>query len=805
MVGIVVVSHSKQLAEGIKELADQMTQGKCQIAVAGGIDDPANPIGTDPVQIMTAIETVVDDGSALVLMDLGSALLSAEMALELIDPELAEKVQLCAAPIVEGTMSAAVAAGSGLPIEAVKAEAMAALSAKKAHLGIEEEASASNSASSATVSGPALEFNWTVLNPHGLHARPAAAVVGALSAFDAELTISRGVDSANAKSLNSIAVLSVRKNDEITFTARGAQAEQAILAFEALACDGFGEDVNVVPEMPTEDATETSVAEVDGAIAGVAAADGIVTAPASFFSVRTPKVPTRAFEDAEAELKRLNSAIARIVEGLRSEAVIARLAKDTVKAEIFTAHGGMLSDPDLLPQFSAEVQKKTIAEQAWLNVMTRLQEQYASSESAYMRERAMDVQDIIRQVMVALVGADDDEVDIAPNTILFAEDLSPSDTARLDKDTVLGICLQGGGKTSHSAIIARAMGIPAIVRATGCLSEVKEGQQVTLDGFTGLLWTAPPDEKAAELEAQRNVWIAQCEETATKALEPAITLDGVHFPVQANIGGYGDVEKALASGAEGVGLLRTEFLFQSRAELPDEDAQYDEYKRIAAAFGDKLITIRTLDVGGDKPLASYPMEKEENPFLGHRGVRMCLSYPALFKTQIRALIRAAAEQSNIQMMVPMIANQRELKAVKVLVEECRAELSMPANVVPMQVGIMIEVPAAVLDADALAQEADFFSIGTNDLTQYVMAADRGNPQVAELVNYNEPAVIRAIKMTCEAGRKAGIAVSMCGEMAGDTKATKLLVNAGVTKLSASPALLPDLKACLRQIDVNSNA
>ena len=797
MVGIVVVSHSKQLAEGVKELADQMTQGKCQIAVAGGIDDPANPIGTDPVQVMAAIETVADDGGALVLMDLGSALLSAEMALELIDPDLAEKVQLCAAPVVEGTMSAAVAAGSGLPIEAVKAEAMGALSAKKAHLGIEDEANTADAETSLDNAGPALEFNWTVLNPHGLHARPAAAIVGALSAFDAELSITRGAESANAKSLNSIAVLSVRKDDAITFRARGVQAEQAIAAFEALAKDGFGEDVNAAPEAPAQDVTEAPVAVVDGAIAGVAASDGIVTAPAAFFTVMMPEVPVRSFEGAEAELKRLNETITGVVESLRHEAATAKAAKDTAKAEIFAAHEGMLADPELQPQLAAEIAGDVIAEQAWLTVMTRLKEQYAASESAYMRERAMDVQDITRQVMVSLVGADDSGVDIAPNTILFAEDLSPSDTARLDKDSVLGICLQGGGKTSHSAIIARAMGIPAIVRATGCLSEVQEGQHVTLDGFTGLLWTAPSNEKAAELDAQRKAWIAEREETTTKAQEPAITLDGVHYPVLANIGGFADVEKALASGAEGVGLLRTEFLFQSRAELPDEDAQYDEYKRIAAAFGDKPITIRTLDVGGDKPLASYPMAEEDNPFLGHRGVRMCLSDPALFKTQIRALIRAAADQPNIQMMVPMVANVRELKAVKALVEECRVELNMPASKVPMQVGIMIEVPAAVLDADALAQEADFFSIGTNDLTQYVMAADRGNPQVAELVDYNEPAVITAIKMTCEAGKKAGIAVSMCGEMAGDTKVTELLLNAGLSKLSASASLLPALKAKVR--------
>ncbi|MTI16503.1 phosphoenolpyruvate--protein phosphotransferase [Rhodobacteraceae bacterium RKSG542] len=797
MVGIVVVSHSAQLAAGVAELAEQMTQGKCPIAVAGGIDDPANPIGTDPVSVMTAIETVADDSGVLILMDLGSALMSAEMAIELIDPELAEKVQMCAAPLVEGTMAAAVAAASGLPLEAVKQEAMGALAAKQKHLGVEDTSSPAEDAG-AHLDGPALTFNWKVLNHNGLHARPAAAIVGALAGFDATVQLECRGEKANAKSLNAVAVLAVRRDEDVILHVSGPDAQAAIDAFARLAKEGFGEDVDAAPEVHVEAEIEAPVEAIDGAIVGLPASDGIAFGPASFFTVKMPEVPTRASEGTDAELKHLTNAIDAVFEGLQAEAAHAKAAKDTAKAEIFTAHAGMLSDPELLPRLTAEIEAGAIAEAAWMSVMGTLKAQYEASDSAYMRERGADVLDITRQVMIALCGSEADQPTIEPNTILFAEDLTPSDTARLDKNTVLGICLAGGGKTSHSAIIARAMGIPAIVRATGCLTEIKPGQDVILDGFSGRLWTnAPADEREA-LASRRDEWRAALEQTKTAALEPAVTKDGVRYPILANIGSFADVAGALENGAEGVGLLRTEFLFQSRAELPDEEFQYEEYKRIAAAFGENPITIRTLDVGGDKPLASYPMAEEENPFLGHRGVRMCLSDPALFKTQIRALIRAAAEQPNIQMMVPMIANVRELKAVKALVEECRAELGMPAETVPMQVGIMIEVPSAVLDADALALEADFFSIGTNDLTQYVMAADRGNPQVAELVDYNEPAVLKAIQMTCEAGKRAGIAVSMCGEMAGDTKVTELLLRLGISKLSASGSLLPALKAKVRQ-------
>ncbi|AEV36863.1 Phosphoenolpyruvate-protein phosphotransferase [Pseudovibrio sp. FO-BEG1] len=798
MVGIVVVSHSAKLAEGVAELAQQMTQNKCALAVAGGIDDPANPIGTDPVQVMTAIETVMDDDGVLVLMDLGSALLSAEMALELLGDEVASSVELCAAPIVEGTMAAAVAAGSGLPLTAVKEEALGALSAKKKHLGVEEEVVVT-AAPEAPV-GEELRFSWTVLNPHGLHARPAAAIVGALAGFDAVLQIEKAEERANAKSLNAIAGLSVRRDDEITFIARGVQAEQAIAAFKALAEDGFGEDVSAEPVVAEAEPASPPLQSVEGAIAGLPASQGIAFGRVVFFQSVMPAVPDRAFAGVDEESDRLFAAIGSIASEMQRSA---KSAKDADQSGIFTAHVAMLTDPELEPKLRGYIaDENAIAEQAWISVMFELKAQYEAADSDYMRQRAVDIWDITRQVMVQLTGSEGEGASVPANSILIAEDLTPTDTAKLDKEHVLGICLTGGGKTSHSAIIARAMGIPAIVRAAGAFDLLEDGQQVVLDGFEGLLWTDPSEEMEADLVAQHEAWKAEQAEAASKAMEPAITLDGVHFPVQANIGSFEDAEKAVAAGAEGVGLMRTEFLFQSRAELPDEQSQYEEYKRIAAAFGDHPITIRTLDVGGDKPLESYPVEAEENPFLGHRGVRMCLADRKLFSTQIRALIRAAAEQPNIQMMIPMISTVSELKDCKKLVEEAREELGLSHSNAPMNVGIMIEVPSAVLDADNLAAEADFFSIGTNDLTQYVMAADRGNPKVSELVDYTQPAVLRAIRMTCEAGKRAGIPVSMCGEMAGDTQVTELLLKAGISKLSASASLLPALKEQIRQTSLS---
>ncbi|WP_068088049.1 phosphoenolpyruvate--protein phosphotransferase [Polycladidibacter stylochi] len=807
MVGIVVVSHSAQLAQGVAELAEQMTQGKGALAVCGGIDDPENPIGTDPVAVMGAIETVYRDSGVLVLMDLGSALMSTEMAIELLDPEWAANIEMCAAPLVEGTLAAAVAAASGLPLADVKAEAMAALAAKQKHLGTEKQESATEvqedlaSAEHSACGQQTASFNCMVLNHNGLHARPAASIVGALAPFSASVTIRMNGECANAKSLNAIAVLGVKRQDEITVEAIGVDAEQAIDAFRVLAEDGFGEDVTGEPAVANdlEEAKEVET-QIDGAIAGLPASSGIAFGKAVFLSAEMPKIPQRESQGIDFEVNHYQTAVQSVLDGLKDNAAQAQAAKDKLKADIYAAHIAMLSDPELEPQIIAHVQEGAIAEAAWMQVMDALKEQYAQSASEYMRERVSDVLDITRQVMLSLTGESEQRIALEPDSILIAEDLSPSDTAKIDPEIVKGICLSGGGKTSHSAIIARAMGIPAIVRASNVMTQVQPGQEVILDGFAGNLWTDAPANIHAELTERCKAWVESTKATEEMAKEPAITTDGVHFPVQANIGGMQDVDAALKGGAEGVGLLRTEFLFQSRSDLPDEQMQYEEYKRIAAAFGDQPVTIRTLDVGGDKPLDSYPMAQEENPFLGHRGVRMCLSDPQLFKTQIRALIRAAAEQPNIQMMVPMIASLSELLAVKALVEVCREELNMPAKSVPMALGIMIEVPAAVLNADALAQEADFFSIGTNDLTQYVMAADRGNPQVAELVNYHEPAVIKAIELTCAAGMRAGIPVSMCGEMAGDTEVTQLLLHAGLSKLSASGKLLPKLKAKIRECE-----
>jgi phosphocarrier protein FPr len=799
MVGIVVVSHSALLAEGIVELANQMTQGRCKIAAAGGVDDPENPIGTDTIRIMCAIEEVFDESGVLVMMDMGSALLSTETALELIDPDMAEKVTLCSAPIVEGTMAASVAASAGLPMTAVLDEAFGCLAAKREHLG-EESPPTAIAAEPVELTGDVLQFSHRVLNLHGLHARPAAAVVGVLARLDADIRIEKEGVQVNAKSLNSIAKLGVKLNDTICLYASGREASLAIDGFKALANANFGESVIAAEPDLIEACSEPSVLVADGAICGIPVCDGIAIGKIVRLDSVMPEVPKRAFSSVDQEATRVASAIEAACRDMENQAHQAEKTLGKEQAGIFRAHVLMLSDPDVKLKINAKIKSQVIAEAAFMSVMSELAHEYASADSEYMRERESDVWDVTRQAMLAFGSSESARLELADNTIILAKDLSPAQTAQLDVGKVAGICLEAGGKTAHSAIIARAMGIPCVVKAAGCLANAMNGQEAILDGSRGHLWLDPDSDIVAGLTKERNDFVAHALEKKKQACKPAVTLDGLPVDVHANIGGLEDVKAALENGAEGVGLLRTEFVFQSKNHLPTEDEQYEIYRDIALALGDRPLTIRSLDVGGDKPLPAYPMTAEDNPFLGLRGVRLCLTdIEHLFKPQLKAVLRAAKEQSHIQLMIPMISEVSELIAVKTLLQECRQELDLPECRYPMKVGIMIEVPAAVLNADELAKEADFFSIGTNDLTQYVMAADRGNSAVAGLVDYRKSAVLTAIHKTCIAAQEHDIPVSMCGEMAGDIEMVECLLKFGVHKLSASSSLLPSLKAKIRQI------
>lgn len=802
MVGIVVVSHSAKLAAGIRELAQQMVQEEVPLAVAGGIDDPENPIGTDPMLVQKAIESVYSDDGVLVLMDLGSALLSAEVAVEFLPPEQQQNVHLISAPVVEGALAAVVQASVGGTLAQVKAEAQGALAVKANHLG---EEAAQDAAEPEAARGETRTLTLMVQNKLGLHARPAARFVSTANQFTADIRVSKGEQSANAKSINQVATLGVRQGDEIRISAVGPDVDAALTAFSDLAARNFG-DVDAEDEQPTAVATQQP--SEAGELAGIAASPGIAIGPVFLYQPQLPPVEVTQIEDAVAEWARLETAVNAALVELAQVRANAERRVGAEEAAIFDAHRLFLQDPDLQQKAKIAIESQKInAAAAWHDAIAETAAAFRALDDPYMQARAADVEDVGHRVLRHLLGVAPPTLEFAQPSIVVARDLSPSDTARLDRNHVLGICTEFGGATSHSAILARALGIPAIVGVGAQLGAIDDGQMIALDGDAGRIWLAPDETRLAQLQAQRDAWLQQ--QTAAKAAgsEPAVTADGQRIEVAANIGGPKDTAVALEYGAEGVGLFRTEFLFLDRESAPDEAEQVKAYRQVVAAMGERPLIIRTLDVGGDKPLPYLDLGEEANPFLGWRGIRFCLDMPHIFKPQLRAILRASAngngEPYNVKIMFPMVGSLQEVRRAKAILEEVKQELR--AEGFPfspdIEVGVMIEVPSAVAIADQLAREVHFFSIGTNDLTQYVMAADRGNASVAELAQALQPAVLRLVKQTVDAAHAAGIWVGMCGELAGNPLATPLLIGLGLDELSMSAPSIPAVKAAVRAITI----
>ncbi|MBD0389325.1 MAG: phosphoenolpyruvate--protein phosphotransferase, partial [Nostoc sp. C3-bin3] len=471
---------------------------------------------------------------------------------------------------------------------------------------------------------------------------------------------------------------------------------------------------------------------------------------------------------------------------------------------IFDAQLLFLEDPVLLEAAKERIFEHHInAEAAWQAVVDEVATSYRTLEDSYLQERVDDVVDVGQRVLRLLGGNVPASLHLESPAILVTTDLTPSDTARLDPKKVLGICTTSGSATSHSAIIARTLGIPAVLGVDAQVLHLADGTLMALDGETGRAWVEPESHILDLLAAKQSAWQAAQQEARSTAHQPAITRDGRQVSVFANIGSINDVQVAVASGAEGVGLLRTEFLYLDRTSAPTEEEQLEVYQAIAKVLDNRPLIIRTLDVGGDKPLpylrVGFP---EANPFLGWRGIRFCLDHLDLFKTQLRAILRASVGHQ-IKIMLPMIASVTEVRAAKVILGEVQSELNQAGISfdAAMKVGIMVEVPAAVAIADQLAAEVDFFSIGTNDLSQYVMASDRTNPRVANLVDALHPAVLRMVQQTIQAAHAAGISVGLCGELAADTLATPILLGLGLDELSVNPQAIAGVKQAIARLSI----
>lgn len=645
------------------------------------------------------------------------------------------------------------------------------------------------------------ELDLLIQNPTGLHARPAKVFVNAAKQFQSDIRVQHGPKKANAKSLISMLTLGVECGSAIRIIVNGADEDEAAAALGQLVADGLGEGELIEAEATTAPAQTPSAAApaaplAENQIRAIPASPGIAIGPVFRLRQQTLSIDG-AFTSVAEEAARLQTAVAAAqteLAGLRDE-----MAQRTAEAEaaIFDVHLELLNDPSLIEATEARIQTQLSAPQAWQAAVANQAAAVAALSDPLLAARAADLHDVGNRVLRLLVGAGNGRIQLPDYpVVLVAHDLAPSDTAALDTARVLGFCTAVGGPTAHSAIIARALGLPAVVSAGDGVLDLADDTQVILDGNQGVLTVAPDAAAVAQARRAQQSWQAGREAARAAAQDPAVTLDGHRVEVVANIGGAADAEKAVVAGAEGVGLLRTEFLFLDRSDAPDEEEQTGVYRAIVAHIGQRPLIVRTLDIGGDKPLPYIDVPPEANPFLGERGIRLCLNRPELLRQQLRAILRAAPG-GHIHIMFPMVADAVELRAARQLVNDVTAELGAPA----VPVGIMIEIPSAALMADVLAPEVDFFSIGTNDLTQYTLAMDRQHPLLASRLDGLHPAVLRLIAKTVEAAHAAGKWVGICGELGSDPQAVPILVGLGVDELSVSVPSIAAVKAQIRALSL----
>ncbi|MEZ4737158.1 MAG: phosphoenolpyruvate--protein phosphotransferase [Caldilineaceae bacterium] len=806
MVGLVLVSHSALLAEGVQQVVAQMVQGRVPVALAGGAAHAEEPIGTDPVRVLAAIEAVYSDDGVLILMDLGSAIAGAEAAMELLAPGNRRTSIFVRRRWWRVRWPPPLLPPAAPSIDQVLTEARPAQAVKLAQSAPVLRPSPLESASPATLPlttmPPDLTQTFLVPNRLGLHARPAARLVATVAEYEAAVTISKGAQVADAASINQLLMLAARQGDTLTVRTTGPEAAAAMRALAVLVADHFGDqDAQAAPTPADGQRAPTTATENEQQLRGIPAATGIAVGQALHLTIAPPTVVQRQITDVRAEQTRLQRAVVAVQ---RSLAVLEQqMAKrsNSTEADILAAQRLMLADPALLDQvYAAIAAEQANAEWVWQRLITHLAEQYDALDDLYLRRRGADVRDVGEYLLRALLGQPPTPQPLTTPGILVVDELAPSTAAALDPALVLGIVAAHGGANDHSAILARTLGIPAVVGVADALTQLPPGRSLALDGATGIIWLDPDPATVAALTAQRDAALAEPAARQAAARLPAVMQDGTPLTISANVGAVAEIATALAHGADGVGLLRSELLFLAQATLPDEETQVQLYRQALLALAGRPLVVRTLDIGGDKPLPQLDLPPEANPFLGWRGLRYCLDNLDLFRPQLRALLRSAA-YGPLKIMFPMVSTVEEVVAAKALIAAEAAQLAAegqdPGTLPP--IGIMVETPAAVFNAAELAQHVAFFSIGTNDLTQYVMAADRGNARVAGLVNALQPPVLQAIAQVVQVAQQAGLPVSVCGEMAADLRATAFFLGLGIRELSMNPGAIPTIKAQIRRL------
>ncbi len=808
MVGLVLVSHSRSLAEAVADLLRRVVSPDLRLACSGGVGDDRALLGTDAIEIQEAITAVYSDDGVLVLMDMGSAILSAETAKDFLNPEDQEKVRLTSAPIVEGGMAAAVQANLGASLDAVVNAALQGLLLKQDH--VQDAPSTSPDASPAPdpLSNEILDV--TIQNPHGLHLRPAALLIKTLAAFPGEVFVENrtaGRGPSLARSLVDLARLQIREGDLVRFSISAPDPQPVIESIRSLVESQFGEADQTVPPKEADSAPDLS--QPFGVSRGIAIGrpvllDTIVSS--------VPTYTVQSGSDVTREVGKLRSAVAEAIAEFDGRIERLRASLQRQEVEIFDAQRMIFSDPTILKEAQAKIQEQHLnAAAAWQETLSRYAADQEKADDSYLRARAADFREVERAVLSHLI--DEKKRSVLPDeaftdsTILVCEELTPTLAEQFLRLSIAGVIQLGGGPTSHGAILARALALPAIGGGRNSLERLRTAQCVAISGSEGSLWIDPSLDLLADLARRQQSERSESARALEESQNFAITADGVSVRVGGNAGASNDISSARTNGAEFIGLFRSEFLFQNFEQVPDEDQQLAAYREaLAPAQGAFPVTVRLLDVGGDKPLKFLPQAKEANPFLGVRGIRLLMANQRFFRAHLRAVLRLA-DLFQIQLLVPMITDVSEILATRKLLGEIAGELT--AENVPHQwpipVGVMIETPAAALLIDQLLPHVEFVSIGTNDLTQYILCAERGSALVSAFSDALHPAVLRICEEVVKAAQKREIKTSICGEVASDPEAIPIWLSLGLRELSVTAAAIPATKALIRKLGISAIA
>lgn len=789
MIGIVAVSHSARLGEAALELALQMVQGggaRVKVAAGAGTDaDGAPVLGTDAVAVAAAIDELSDDcDGVLVLMDLGSAVLSAELALELRASDV--PVRLAPAPFVEGLLAAVVSAAAGGSLDDVAAEASGALAAKTGQLD-DPPAEFAPVAAAPTDRSGAVTRTVVVRNPLGIHARPAALIAEASAGADVRLRRVPGGPEASGASLTRLLTLGARQGDQIELSALGPDAEGALERLAALFDDGFGEGVDEVAAASVSAETRFAEAAPDAPpvhagdlLRGRGVSSGRVAAEVVFLAAPVQE-PDRSAVVADSERAEEVSAIEWAAVAVAEELRARAFAATGETRAILDASRLLASDPELVADATELVRSRGLSAARAIWETSAAHERALVALGGRMAERAADIRDVRDRMIAEILGVETPGVpDRVEPFVLVAPDLAPADAAALEGGSCVALVTEQGGPTSHTAIIARSLGIPAVVGVAGATG-IPRGAVVLVDGDRGTVEVDPSGTAVAEAKAAA---------IPVPFAGEGVLADGRRIPLLANVGGAAEAVLAAASNAEGVGLFRTEFCFLDRADAPTVDEQVAAYRGVLAAFPERRVVVRTLDAGSDKPLPFANSDAEENPALGVRGLRIARRSPALLDDQLRALALAAkAESALVEVMAPMVATVDEARSFAERAREAGLDT----------VGVMIETPSAALLASEMLEVVDFVSIGTNDLAQYTLAADRLLGELGDLNDAWQPAVLRLIGAVGAAGRRWTLPVGVCGEAGADPTLAAVLVGLGVTSLSMTPRALGRVAAALAAV------